>query len=457
VRSDLLCKLASPRLWREERGAAMVGAILVMVVLTALGTMVFLVGFNNLENAGRDRIAGIAFGTSEAGVAQALTHIRTNGTSTLKCDDPPVVGTDCTLPWGRDDIDGGGPGGPHVVTLPGGQQFSVWIQRVVGFNPPSVKVGTYRIHSTGTAGVGPARRELDVTVDVEPFKYPIGIYADNIIDAGTPTLVDESIFSKNCISGREKFNIVGTDRYWGIPAAAHSTQYIHEKVNSSCSAGNNSNIHAPKPPVGNPGVCNETYPFDQDNQGGDLSLTPCDDLSGGYPQSSYFDLDQLKAYEFEHPRGLTNPQYDALKSKALEQGTYFTSDSFPDPPDPPEYENAVYYFNLKPGGGTVNIQNQFNMFGAANCGTRSVTIVVEGGDMHVNAGTDIVGAVFVPDGTYRGNGDAVVTGTLFAKTIDKLNGTADFTLTGSSPTCYFENFPGGLLDLSVARFREVDR
>jgi hypothetical protein len=452
VRSDLLRKLASPRAWRDEGGAAMVAAILVMVVLTALGTMVFLIGFNNLENAGRDRIAGIAFGTSEAGVAQALSHIRTNGTSKLKCDVPAVVGTDCALPWGSAN--------KHKVTLPGGQEFEVWIERVIGFNPPAVKIGTYRIHSTGTAGVGPAKRDIQVTVHVEPFRYPIGIYADNIIDAGTPRLVDESIFSKNCIGGREKIDITGTDRFWNIPAAAHSAQYIHEKVNSSCSSSSSNNIHAP-PPAG-PGVCNMTrggaYRFDQDNQGGDLFGTPCNGVEpDGYPQTSYFDLDQLNAFDYRSPRGLTNPQYDALKSKALEQGTYFTSTSFTAPTDPPEFENAVYYFNLNPGGGTVQIQNQFNMFGAANCGNRSVTIVVEGGDMHVNAGTDIVGAVFVPDGTYRGNGDAVVTGTLFAKTIDKLNGTADFTLTGSSPTCYFENFPGGLLDLRVARFREVDR
>lgn len=424
-----------------DRGSAMVITILVMVVLTGMGTLVFVVGSNNLQNAGRDRLAAGAFGASEGGVAQAVAFIRSSGVATLTCDDPAVAGTDCTKLWGRDN--------PQIVNLSGNRQFSVWVQRIEKFAPPAVKIGTYRIHSTGTAGVGPGKRLIDLTVNVTPIVFPIGVYADTIVDAGTPILRKESMFSQNCITGRDKINFTGIDQYWQIPAAAHSTQYTTVKVNGACSDNNKDNIHYP-PPTG-PGVCSAPYPDDQDRQGGDLAGTSCFDPS--YPTTSFFDLEGLKSYGFSEPRGLSDTEYAALKSKAQEQGTYFETTSYPNPADPPPYLNAVYYFNLKPGGGTVTVQNDLNIFGSASCGERTIIIIIEGGDMHVSAGADIVGAIFVPDGSYRGNGDAKTTGTLFARTIDKLNGTADFQL----ESCFFNNFPPGLLDVVTSRFREVDR
>jgi hypothetical protein len=433
---------------REEAGSAMVVTILVMVVLTGMGAVVFLIGTNNIQNAGRDRLAAGAFGASEGGVAQGLSFIRTAGVATLKCDDPPQAGTDCTQTWGSAN--------PKIVDLSNNRQFNTWIQRIQAFKPPAVKVGTYRIHSTGTAGTGPGRRLVDVTVNVAPFRFPIGVYADSITDAGSPTLRQESMFSQGCITARDKIAFVGTDPYHGIPSAAHSTQYIIDtKVNGACSATNTDNIHRPKPPASNPGVCNIKYPNDQDRQGGDLTGTSC--YSSPYPTTSFFDLDALRSYGYDQPRGLTDAQYAALKIMAQEQGTYFTTDSFPTPTNPPPYLNAVYYFNLRPGGGTVNIQRELNAFGSAYCGQRSIVIVVEGGDMQVNSGADIVGAIFVPDGNYRGNGTALTTGTLFAKSIDKLTGDADFTLEGPTSSCFFDNFPGGLMEVSVAKFREVDR
>lgn len=432
-----------------ERGSAMVATILVMVVLTGLGGIMFIIGTNNLQNAGRDRLAGAALGTSEGGVAQGIAFIRRNGLSTLTCDDPPVAGTDCTQLWGQSN--------PKVVALSGGREYKVWIQRIQGFAPPDVKVATYRIHSSGTAGVGPAKRLVDVTIQVRPMSFPIGIYADNVVDAGTPTIRKESLFSQDCVTGREKIEFAGNDPYWDIPAAAHTTKYVAEKVNSGCSAGSSNNIHRPQPPPSNPGVCNASYPNDQDGLGGDLSGTSC--LNSPYPTTSFFDLAALKTFGFSQPRGLTAAEYAALKGQAQEQGTYFTDSKFSAPSDPPPYLNAVYYFKLK-SGDKVTIQNELNVFGTAHCGTRSVVVVVEGGDMHVNAGADIVGAFFVPDGNYQGNGNHKIIGTLFAETINKLSGTADFSLSPDppqDPNCFFKNLPGGLLDVTTQGFREVDR
>lgn len=435
----------------SETGSAMVVTLLVMAVLTGLGAVVFNVGFNNLQNTGRDRLAGGAHGASEGGIAQALAFIRSEGTGTLKCDDPPVIGTDCSLLWGKNN--------PKVINLSNGRQYSVWIQRISAMNPPTTKSGTYRIHSTGTAGVGPGKRDIQVTVIVKPLSYPIGVYADSISDAGTPQVRRESVFSQACITQRDKMTFEGMDKYHGIPAAAHSTEYITNS-NNTCAAGDSRNIHAPKPPATNPGVCNPSFPNDQDKQGGDLTATTCYNALG-YPKTSFFDLNALKTYGYQYPRGLSDGEYAALKSKAQEQGTYYTTTGFTNPSEPPAYSNAVYYFNLKnqtSGSNTVNIQNEFEEFrNDPYCGQRSIVIVVEGGNLHINAGADLVGAVFVPDGNYRGNGNHKIIGTLFARTIDKLNGTADFSLEGKTASCFFDNFPGSLLDVSTTRFREVDR
>lgn len=434
----------------REEGSAMVVTLLVMAVLTGLGAVVFNVGFNNLQNAGRDRLAGGAMGASEGGVAQALAYIRSEGTANLRCDVPPVADTNCSLLWGRDN--------PKIITLSQNREYRVWIQRIQKINPPTYKTGVYKIHSTGTAGQGPGKRDVELTVVVKPLNYPIGIYADSISDAGTPQIRKESMFSQNCITQRNKITFEGTDPYHGIPAAAHSTVYITNS-NNSCSANDNNNIHAPRPPATNPGVCNVSYPNDQDAQGGDLSATTCYNPLG-YPKTSFFDLTTLRTYGYQNPRGLTDAEYAGLKSKAQEQGTFYTSTGFVNPSEPPAHANAVYYFDLRAATGskTVQIQNEFEEYrNDPYCGQRSLVIVVEGGDLHINAGADLVGAVFVPDGNYRGNGNHKIVGTLFARSIDKLNGTADFTLEGKNASCFFDNFPGSLLDVTTARFREVDR
>ncbi|MEO7803965.1 MAG: hypothetical protein ABIS18_06120, partial [Actinomycetota bacterium] len=110
-----------------QAGAAMVVTLLVMAVLTGLGAIVFNIGLNNLQNAGRDRLAGGAMGASEGGVAQALSFVRTNGVGTMKCTQPEVSGN-CDALWGKDN--------PKIVSLANGRQFSVWIERIQQFAPP---------------------------------------------------------------------------------------------------------------------------------------------------------------------------------------------------------------------------------------------------------------------------------------------------------------------------------
>lgn len=452
-----------------EAGSAMVVTLLVMAVLTGLGAVVFNIGFNNLQNAGRDRLAGGAMGASEGGVAQALNFIRLNGVGTIKCTDPEVSGN-CDALWGKDN--------PKIVSLANGRQFSVWIERIQPFAPPDFKVGTYEVHSRGTAGAGPGLRNIDLKFTVKPLTFPIGVYADSFTDAGGASIRTESMLSKGCISGRKFIIFTGTDPYHKIPAAAHAVDVIVEQANS---CNENDSIHRP-PPASNPGECNSTGNLknDQDKRGGPLNDPeglPCwGGPTGAYPQTSFFNLDALYAmgYQEGQPRGLSLAEYAQLKSKAQEQNYFSTSIDKCGPgqsppscwrvPDGATDPNAVMYWDLRaePANKKTLTMQSTDIAGYERdeCGSRSVILVVEGGDLKINSGVDIVGAIFVPDGSYFGNGDHNILGTLFAKIVHKFNGSANFTLTGDPPAranCFFDNFPGGLLDVRAIRFREVDR
>jgi hypothetical protein len=450
----LLQDLRNDDNWREA-GSAMLITLLVMAVLTGLGAVVFNIGLNNLQNAGRDRLAGSAMGASEGGVAQAFTFIRSNGLSTLTCtvtSSGNPIGNTCDSLWGKNQ--------PKIVSLGGGRQFSVWIQKIQSFSPPTTKSATYIVHSVGTAGTGPGSRSVDETIAVKPLSYPIGIYADQVYDAGGADVGREAIYSTGCINNRSHIVFDGNnDPYNGGPAAAHSTQFITDS-NTTCSSTDSKNIHEPSSPPSSADFCNTSYPYDQDSQGGSLTGTTCSTVPSAI-KSSFFDLAALQAIGYVNPRGLSDSEYAALKTKAQEQGQYYTSTSFT-APDPTVYPNVVMYFNLRGVGGTVNFQGaDFNpnpSYGANTCGTRSIVIVVEGGDFKMNSNVDLVGAMFVPDGIITDVGGAKFIGTMFAHTIDKLSGSTVTSLESDPPSgCFFNNFPGSLLSVTPTHFREVDR
>jgi hypothetical protein len=437
----------------DDAGAAMVTTILVAAVLTALGIVAVDVSLANLKNAGRDRVAGIALDTSESGVAQAIEYLKSGAYAEIACS------PSCTSnAWGNSTS-------PKLVTLDNGRQYQVWIQIVQPFAPPAYKTARFKIHSIGTAGQGPGSRTVEVTVDAKPFDFPMGIYADQFENAGDASVHTAHMFSKGCIVNRDAIvfgpgtdpqtGVTSTvDPFYGAPPAAHSADYIIED-NQLSQCGANKSIHRLS-------ACNTTYPGDQDKSGGSVSAFPAcaDVVLGG--TSSQFGLAELSATYNYSSRGLSAAQYTALKAKAVSQGNYWTNStlgSYKPPcvtscssgktPTP----NGVLYFKVSSSTTLGNEFSQIADFTRSHCGSRSLIIVVEGGNATLNSNTNLTAAVFVPDGSLKYNGGAVLEGTVFAKYIDKFNGTANFHL----DQCFINNFPGGLFDVTPVRFREVDR
>ena len=175
----------------DDSGFALMTVLMAGAVLTASALVAVNISLTNLRNAGRDRVAGGAMGAAEAGMAEAVNYLQTHLAASVSCSP-----TCASNPWGNS-------ASPTVLTYPDGGKAQVWIQVIQAFNPPSVKVATYKIHSTGFTGNGPGQRVLKQTVTGQPLSIPIGVYATNISMNGTPQTFKESVFSKNCIGGRE--------------------------------------------------------------------------------------------------------------------------------------------------------------------------------------------------------------------------------------------------------------
>lgn len=429
--------LSLDRFRRDDDGVAMMTVMLVGAVLMALALVTSDVSMSNLKNAGRDRVAVSAFGVAEAGVQEAMAYLRDEGVDEVADCSPSCTG----LPWGNKQ-------NPMVLDFGSGRQARVWVEVKSQLNPPNEKVGRYLVHSEGTSGQGPGLRRVTQEVIAEHYLFPMGVYADHIASNGTPQTFKQSVFSENCIFGREKMKIEGDDLYYGGKAGAVSAKFVSEG-SGTCTAGNAKNIHMNG---STPLFCNSKYPTDRDNQGGSTSGTTCNEVD-----SSYMNLDLLKSsYGGRIPDSILG----MLKKKAIAQGNYWTSTNSWTPPNPNTHPDAVLYFDVG-ANDTVAIQNELNPYDVnpATCTPKRTVIVivdnatVGSGGLRLQSGARLNGGIFVPNGNLDFRGSTTFTGPLNALTISNWAGSATSQLT----ECFLNNLPGAMLDIQSERFREVDR
>ena len=438
----------------DDRGAALVTVLFVGAALMALGLTASTVSTTNLINSGRDRLGTSALATGESGVAQAIQLMKRQSISSLACS---TATTNCAV----DPTTGRSLGNkefPVTVDLPDGGTADVWVESVAPYNPSAgVKIGTYRIHSTGRTGDG--KRTLEVDVTAEPFPFPIGLFTEsNANFGGNGDVVTTSMFSKACIDSRDKIDFDGTDAFYGTPAGANSTTYITNKNDNNCGDGSSSSqgIHASGPCQTNFGARH-----DRDSQGGNIASTAC--LTG--TGSSKFTINDLVAETGYVNKGLTPGQYAQLESLARASNHYFPSPSFVWPCYPaancpagqaPEL-NPVIYVNGDVDKPPLDNYKWIPRTGPTDCRTQpSVIMVVRNGDFTLNGGRSYAGNFFVPDGPSKGfvkaTGGGVIYGTMFAHNL-KFTGGGHFEL----HPCQIADFPSPLMDIQASRFREVDR
>lgn len=442
-----------------DRGVAMIVAVVIAAIVAGLGATVTTLSINNLQNAGRDTHAGGALNLAEAGTTQGIEFLRGSNPAILTCREA-VYALNPADPTCNTGVVWSGPNSPKIVTDGTGKQFAVWISVKTAPTPPATGVGTYVIRSTGTSGGVTGSRTVLSEATVRPFRFPLAVYGDAITAGGSLDAVNISILSLTCVNQREKIDFAdGLDAAYGIPTAVH-TAGNSTKAENNCADGDIRNIHKL-------GICNPNIPpyvprnhvqWDQDSEGGPLSATngaACwGGSSGAYPQTSKFTAAMLRDQFDYRPNGLSNAEYDALRARAQAMGQFYQGTTVWTAPDPAVYPNAVMFFDLRNTGGDVNFnQNNIPGYTTSTCGTRSLVIVVLGGDMTLNGGVDMTGSMFVPNGNIKGTGGANIIGSVFAKSLEKILGGAEFKLA----PCFLDNFPPALRTVSPSKFREVDR
>ena len=448
----------------SDQGSAMIITLMVLALVTALSTTVAAVTINNLKSSLRAQEAGAAVSAADAGVAQAMSYLRNTGVRDVDCtqDVPTTLAACVDISWGSAK--------PISVSIPGkiDQKYEVWIEAVKPF--PAFDPGLYVIHSTGTAA-GDAARRVTADVEVSTSNVPKGIYANTISGGGSASIARESVFASGCVYERSKLDISGTDAAYGIPAAVHSSEIITDANGSGqyCD-GINKAIHDPLP-------CDTANPFDQDSLGGSLTGTPCAPTQTGYPD--YYgaqDLDGdgttdvrgsfledeaalFELYDIRRP-ALSPAKIDELRTIAQAQGNYWTTASGWTSPDE---ANAAMFFELPLAGPNPTIDlNDLIGFGRAGnmaaddaaCGTKSLTIVILGGDVKLNSNRQISASLFLlEDGAVeKANGTADFIGTMYADSID-LTGNVGLSL----DPCFLNNLGPSLLDYRLSGYRELDR
>lgn len=448
----------------NDSGVAMVITIMVIAVLTGLAATAAVLGVNNLQNATRDRQGAGAQNISEGGVAQGIAYIRAGGITQLTC----TVNEDYTVPvntaasgCGNSTNPWSNPVTPFHYNAGNNSSYDVWIGVINPFNPPSSKAGTYRIYSSGTSGTGPGSRTVFEDVQVAPLSFPVGIFAANGVNlGGTGGIFSESLYSTACINSRNHITFTGTDSYYGVPTAAHSTQSVTTS-NNNCSAGQS--VHATSPCAS--GYSNAQY--DQDAYGGALAGTSCASAPSQPYTTSAFTINDLKSTYGYTDRGLTAGQYATLKGIAQQQHHYYDA-SNPDPSffwpcwttaatcpngHPPEQKPTIYIKDP----GTTNPPSSFTNYTwvqDSSCSQvqPSVVLVQEGGSLTLNGGQNTTGNIFVPDGNLQLNGGASIWGSIF---------TANLTQTGGGtinlPSCFVQQFNPSVEEVTPIRYHEDDR
>lgn len=442
----------------DDSGAALVIVLGLVAVLTVLGATSAILATNNTRASGTDRQAASAMGISEAGLAQGVEYLRQNA-GKLKCS--PTCNPALGQPdWGR-------PAG-HSVTVSSGKTYSVWIEKVQAYAPPAVKTGLYRVHSTGTSGGGPTARTVTVDATIVPFTFPIGVFAHTVDAGGNGGIHYESLFSDSCIQGRNKVDFQGNDAYYGVPAAAHSANYIVPKQNDSCTAGNS--IHSGA-------ACNTSYPNDTDLSGGPLvSGSSCygnGPTLFGSPwlttSKETSNANMAATYRFSSS-GLSNDQLDMLRTISQQQGFYYTNTTaipavLQSGSPATTYPNPVLFYDLKGAavGGTVDLKDLQGYSRTvplaqtdASCTSYGAVVIILNGNVKMNGNTTLVASVYAPGPAPNGqvskaNGTNKLIGTLYADSID-LTGTADVYL----DDCFVNNMPMPM-NVKISNFQENDR
>jgi Tfp pilus assembly protein PilX len=443
----------------RDRGSALIVTLMFIALLATLATTVSALAIGNLQSSQLVQEAGVAGDAAEAGLAEGVSYLRTNGVRSLCAEPSNYLPSGPTFDKALDLATQTCVDGPTKGTQVQERPYTVLIVTINAIGTSDV--GRYLVYSTGVGG-GAARRIATAEVEAKGVGVPKGGFFGHSVSGSGTAAANQSIFSTGCVYARDKITMSGIDSY-GIPAAVHSSQIVNKDPKSTapnCAVTNNS-IHKSSP-------CYSPLDgaFDQDSLGGSLSGTSCLTSRSSFPAvsaeswakyyasgSKIVDKDTMMAlYGLKDP-ALTQKEIDELRLVAKTQpGNYRTtsssSDSFT-----PSGTNAVLFYDLNDGKVDLGGITGFAPTTGA-CLRKSLTIIVSGGDVVFPSGGPLAASLIVttPGKTYSATGGTLV-GTAYADSIT-LGGNS--TVNAADQQCFVANPSPSLLAFNVTSYREID-
>ncbi len=469
----------------EERGVAAMTAMLVVAVLAVAGGTLIFSTLSELDQGSRDRRAESAFAAAEGGLDVAADHLfedytwdASQQTAGAVClDNPLTVGPPIPAPLGTPCT----AGEEVIITSPSNGR---WV--VGGGGRPFI---IYNVFSQARGGKT-VTRALMARYRVTLANIPLAMVVDGNVDLnGTPKMYRESLLVNGTVTSRTNLTFDWNGN--GLFDDPDLGWVFHKDLIKSDPEPDICGIDAQGQPVGCAAVYSNFLIFAK-QQGASVDPTqpnsdeihydPADPLVGIPPSQSAFPRDRDSHQQAQDPQTglevnvvtipineLLEPM-DSLRSVAQGQQLYFdyrngrgevvqfqpqdvgaTSRTFPD--------NVVVYIEADASdtiGWKVNLipeSTASDLKTSSGVGPDSGVIVVRGGSLRLEAGTQWSGAIFVPENTLRILGNVVFTGTIYAAGFTAQGGNSTITLTPE----WFERMPAGFAQVTRTLFAECER
>jgi type II secretory pathway pseudopilin PulG len=459
-----------------DRGIAGVTVLLVTAVLAIAGAAVILSATTELNLGARDRRAEQAFTAAEAGLDQAASEFFKQPAR----DEVQSQGHEClNNPLVNDASEYRHPVSGQIcgvqINSPNG---GTWNYPVTG--KPFID---YDVVSRAQEG-RTVNRTLVGSYHLEILSIPYGMFVNGNIDLnGTPQLLRESLLVNGTVTTRERlsfdanFNNLFDDPDLGW-RFHRDLITANPAVDTDCfdaSLGQN---------VGCAGIYSNYQIFERNRQRNTdeihypCGVAPCA-ASSSYPHDR--DVHQRALDGSGNPipvvnippAGILEPM-PHLKSLAQSQGLYFnyangrTDNSVVIQPNDINAanrnfeKNVVVYIDadasdeigwrpqLMPEDPDSDIK--YLRDDGQRVGSLSGVIVVRGGSMRLEAGTQWSGAIFVPEGTLRLLGGSRFTGTMYSQGLTAQGGNNTVQLTPE----WFDRLPAGFVDILRTAYLECE-
>jgi hypothetical protein len=459
----------------EQRGVAAITVLMVTAVTALAGATVLFTATAELDIGARDRRAEDAFAASEAGLDQASAWLFENPTfSDVPLD--PVLGTrrkclNNPLVVATPDL----PCEVSITSPSNGELF---------FPPDGGKPYIlYDVLSQAREGRA-ATRALASRFRLDPKDIPYGMFINGNVDLnGGPQLLRISMLVNGVVTSRDKIDTDADGDGNGFNDPDLGWRFHSNRIQSN--PGPNTTCSDPSLPgqqVGCVAVysnfqiyrknlvkesdeihsCNPAcFPNDRDAAHQAKIIPPPPEPGGvAQPVVSLPDTDILEAME-------------GLKQLAQAQGNYVTqkdgsnSNIVVQPatigaPAKNFAKNAVFYIDADAGDqikwrpsltpDSPDSDVRYINSAGQKVGSQSGIIVVRGGQLDIEAGTEWSGALFAPENKVRLLGTNTCTCTIYAKGFEKVGGNAAVQLVPE----WFTRLPAGFVSVRRQSFAECE-